>query len=203
MTHNARAWADDALEMLGHSDLSVRIEFNKRFTSKMGDACYRSPVGPRVRLSAPMWPLIATAERRDTVIHEICHIVVRHEALASCVRGVKAHGPEWKSKMRACGLEPRRCHDFDVSKAPGSRRTKKLHCGCPSPHMVSARKYNQAASGKSNYRCKRCKRFCLPGMLPQDLPALLKGPSPKPKPKPKPTPTPTRLAEWLRKATEK
>lgn len=160
MRSNARVWADEALAILGYPRLKLHIEWNSRFTSKMGDATYYRPPGcPRIRLSEPMWPMRTEAERRDTVIHEVCHIVVRYEEATTLSKRSKHHGPEWKAKMRQCGLEPMRCHDFDVSKAPGSRRKKKLYCGCDSPHMVTANKHNKAASGAS-YRCKTCKQTC-------------------------------------------
>lgn len=197
MKHNARAWANDALEMLGHPDLNVCIEFNKRFTSKMGDACYMTPVGPRIRLSAPMWPLIPAAERRDTVIHEVCHIVVAHEAKGKIgKKRPKSHGIEWKSKMRACGLEPRRCHEFDTSKAPGSRRKKKIYCACDDPHSVTANMYNKVLAG-ARRRCKKCRQTCT--VEPQiSLPPKARVKSVR-----REKSYAERLAESLRKALEK
>ncbi len=196
MRHNARAWANDALEMLGYPNLSVRIEWNERFTARMGDASYRIAAGPRIRLSSPLWPLAGEAERRETVIHEICHIVAFHESFLSGKR-IKAHGSEWKSKMRACGLEPLRCHKIDVSKAPGSRRKMKIYCACDSPHMVSAKKYNKVLCG-INYKCKQCGGRCRAEPYP---------PIPK-KPRVKPVRTVkaeayVRISDWLRKAKDK
>lgn len=201
MKHDARAWSNDALEMLGYPDLHVRIEFNSRFTSKMGDACYKTPVGPRIRLSAPMWPLISAAMRRDTVIHEICHIVVSHEANNSG-KEPKHHGPEWKSKMRACGLEPKRCHEFDISKVPGSRRKMKAYCMCGSPHMFTKRTYNKILAG-AIYRCKKCKASCT--IEPRTTVPKKTNPEREAKPANRTVGLEVheRLRDWLRKAKDK
>jgi len=190
MIHNARLWTNDSLEMLGFPHVKVKIEFNPRFTSKLGDARFSHP-GPRIRLSEPIWPIIPVAERRDTVIHEICHIVVgaeHHEKYQGGYRGKrpKAHGLEWQSKMRACGLEPRRCHEVDVGLVPGTRKTMRLHCPCGSPHPVTPKVYNRVVSGTYKYRCGRCKgeMYAEPARLPE------------------PKTNSQRLSDWVRKCLE-
>jgi SprT protein len=48
----------------------------------------------------------------NTVPHEVAHIV------SYCLYGTngKGHGREWQTIMRSFGLEPTRCHNYDMSK---------------------------------------------------------------------------------------
>jgi len=157
MKNDARFWMKETLERFNCESLDVKIFFNKRFTARMGDATYSFP-GPRIRLSEPMWPMISQAERRDTVIHETCHIVVMHEDSLAGRTGrnrSKAHGPEWRQKMRACGLEPARLHDFDVSKLPNSRKKFKLYCSCDT-FPVTKNRLKKVLRGEATFRCRKC-----------------------------------------------
>jgi SprT protein len=155
MKQDARVWADEALELLSCS-VVLRIEFNTRFTARMGDATYKTPYGPRIRLSEPMWPRISQNQRKDTVIHEVCHIKVRHDDVTTGRRRSKPHGLEWQHAMRTCGLEPQVTHDFDVSQLAGSRRKARAYCGCDKPHMITPQRLNKIIRG-AQYRCRRCK----------------------------------------------
>jgi len=160
MKNDARFWVKETLERFNCESLDVVIQFNKRFTARMGDAMYGFP-GPRIRLSEPMWPMISQAERRDTVIHEACHIVVMHEDEEAGRTGKmksKPHGLEWRQKMRACGLEPRRVggESIDKTKIPGGRKRYKVFCRCKS-YPVTKRRFNDIVSGARVFRCRKCK----------------------------------------------
>ena len=51
----------------------------------------------------------------DTIPHEVAHLI------AYKVFGDDGHGDGWKSVMRALGLNPSRCHNYDTSKVDGKR----------------------------------------------------------------------------------
>lgn len=70
---------------------------------------------------------------REIVPHEIAHLLNR----AMNGSGAKPHGPEWKTIMRALGLEPRRCHKYDVTNAR-VRNVQRyiLKCACRT-HSIS------------------------------------------------------------------
>ena len=55
----------------------IVVEWNPRFTRRLGDAGY-SPITyrARIRLSIPLWPRASEQDRRETVIHETCHLIV-------------------------------------------------------------------------------------------------------------------------------
>lgn len=92
---------------------NIRVTTNRRFKGRMGDARtfgYRpeAPAGV-IRLSASaLWRRASPEERRNTVIHELAHIL----ANCSAKRNV-GHGRVWKSTMIRLGLAPKRCHAVD------------------------------------------------------------------------------------------
>jgi predicted SprT family Zn-dependent metalloprotease len=93
-----------------HDVREVRItsEFNGRFSRRLGDACYRRHLlRGECRYSRPLWPFADAAERRETVIHEVCHVLAFHIFNG---QGIKAHGAEWKLVMRLAGANGARCH---------------------------------------------------------------------------------------------
>lgn len=86
-----------------------------------------------------------------TVPHEVAHYIQRLEYPKS-----KSHGQEWKYIMRVFRVEPKRCHNYDVSNARVRRRWKMqgvpAYCGCR-VHSITLRKANKVHA----YRCKFCK----------------------------------------------
>ena len=87
----------------------------------------------------------------QTVAHEVAHLVAR------TVYGsrIKPHGPEWQSTMRLFGVEPVRCHRFEVPRS--ARRTLRHYpyqCAC-SEHSLSAIRHRRSLSGVV-YLCRRC-----------------------------------------------
>ena len=97
--HQVDDWVRFACECNQVPDLAqiILVEWNPRFTSRLGDGGYNSRVlfGARIRLSLPLWPRASEEDRRETVIHETCHVMV------GCKFGRQArhHGPEWKEAM--------------------------------------------------------------------------------------------------------
>lgn len=142
----------ETLVTLGQEGLlaTLQVEWNARFTWKMGDACYLPT--PRIRLSAPLWPLADEAERRETVIHEVCHVVDRHLAsIDPTYQRSGHHGFSWRVLMSKCGAKGDRCHS--VKRPPEMRRKRatkvEMTCGCRSFW------YTPAKAGR--YFCKTCR----------------------------------------------
>jgi hypothetical protein len=73
-----------------------------------------------VRFSSPLWPRADVAERRNTVLHELAHVI----AFARHGRKVKAHGREWKAIMRELGETPNRCHSVNRDGLRRRRRSR-------------------------------------------------------------------------------
>ena len=173
MRQTAAAQALSTLRALGREDLlpMLWIDWRTRFTSRMGDAMYAGK-GARVqrnlekfrnadgticcvRFSVPLWLRASEEERRETVIHEICHLVTRHEAKLAGVKVEKSHGPEWKAVMRRAGVTPKRCHNVNV----GGLGKKVIPCGCncKDGHHVTPLVAGRIAINGAKYTCGRCK----------------------------------------------
>ena len=76
----------------------------------------------------------------DTIPHEVAHLVV-HRLWGTETRRTRtgkvqriSHGDKWKSVMRMCfNVEPKRCHQMDVSKTRQAKRPQTKHqyrCNC-------------------------------------------------------------------------
>ena len=57
----------------------------------------------------------------DTIPHEVAHLV------AYKVFGDDGHGDGWRSVMRALGLNPSRCHDYDTRNVQGKRSRSAMY----------------------------------------------------------------------------
>ena len=138
-----------AMDKLGH-DFDVKIEFNYRYTRVLGRAIYRCKGKPsQILLSAKLWPRATEKQRRETVIHEACHLVAYHEANGKKIR---PHGLEWQSLMLKCGVRPERCHTVDID-GLSKRRPVKATCECEKPHYLSKRKARRILDGEIKCRC--------------------------------------------------
>jgi SprT protein len=107
----------------------ISLEFNNRFSARMGDALWDGCVG-RIRLSAPLFHKASIDERIETVVHETCHVIAYYK-FGRC----QPHGRHWKEMMERCGYQnPRRCHSVDLIGIV-ARRTQRSgnvlsFCGC-------------------------------------------------------------------------
>ena len=136
---------NETLEMLDCEELkgTIFVSFNSRFTRRAGDANYNKR---RIRLSTKIFREMTVERRKQTVIHETCHIAVRH----ICGLSAASHGWEWKKCMRAMGQPPERCHDIEV-------RTNRevAQCNCPDGCSVGPTVAKRIRAGK-RYRCRKC-----------------------------------------------
>lgn len=127
----------------------ITFEFHPRFTRRGGDCdLYRK----KLRFSEPLWPRMSETQRRQTVIHETCHLI--RYTLYGHTRTY--HDDKWKLLMVICGAEPDRCHDID-SRGLGRKYTRyQVKCSCRTLYVGSVRKRN-LEKGKV-YLCIHCRR---------------------------------------------
>ena len=149
-----RKWIRYACEMNDVPELSqvVQIEWNPRFTRRTGDAMY-CPHSYRatIRLSLPLWRRASEEQRRETVLHETCHVIAEYKF------GIlPPHGSEWKQAMINCGLEPVRTHAIDRTGLVRRQRLFTL-CDCPAEKRcrIGVRLYNAVQRG-GEFWCKVC-----------------------------------------------
>ncbi len=126
----------------------ITLEFNSRFTSCMGTACFNSGC---IQLSQPLWAIAKEEDRYQTIVHEVCHIVTRFYYGFE----VKSHGKEWKNFMVKCGVEPKRCHDVDRSSLKRKQKRFLVKCSCM-VHDISSTRYNRMMRGVK-YLCVNCR----------------------------------------------
>jgi SprT protein len=133
----------------------IVVEWNRRFTRRLGDAGYSSVTfRAKIRLSLPLYPRAMERDRRETVIHETCHIIVGYK-----FGQVAQHGLEWKKAMRNCGVEPLRTHEVDrTGLARRQRRFVLLDCprqGAERKCRCTTREFNKLRRGEE-FWCKVC-----------------------------------------------
>jgi SprT protein len=88
----------------------------------------------------------------NTIPHEVSHLIA-HRMHG---RGIAPHGVEWAAIMREVyGLEPLRCHDYDVRAT--LKKAYIYQCGCDAGHTLSTRRHNNARRGRL-YLCRRCRQ---------------------------------------------
>ena len=133
----------------------IDFEFNLRFTRKLGDATYNhNKKRGLVRLSTPLWQRATEEQRRETVIHEACHVIVFSR------RSTEKHGPKWCEAMLNCGISPERTHHVDRT-GLYHRQKRYIVSSCPNAGVdhkcrVSARRLGQLKKG-CVLHCRICK----------------------------------------------
>ena len=138
-TNEAYAIAELVLDQLKVPELKdkISIEWNNKFVSKAGDArLNKTPIydhanmlgfgptlvdwkyGGRIRLGTKYFAIASEADKTETIVHEVCHIVSSyHWNTIDCLKKYKyeSHGFEWKAYMRAAGYpNAQACHAVDM-----------------------------------------------------------------------------------------
>jgi len=107
-TRAIRSYLASEIEARWGGTMTLRVEFNRRFTRRLGDALvvdYAKRI-VRLRFSASALYRRATAEERRVLwVHEYAHGAANLDA----GRSVKHKAP-WKRMMVRLGVAPDRCH---------------------------------------------------------------------------------------------
>jgi len=93
----------------------------------------------------------------EVLPHEYAHILSYEIDRKNGVKNVP-HGNTWKSVMSVFGLEPKRTHNFDITKTKVRKIKYFLYiCEC-SKHYLSAIRHNRLKrnEGKMSYNCSIC-----------------------------------------------
>jgi SprT protein len=86
---------------------------------------------------------------KRTLPHEVAHLA------AFRVFRDRGHGEGWKKVMRDFGLEPIRCHNYDVGGLKQTRTKFTYACACQK-HEVGSAIHRRVSIGVK-YECKKCK----------------------------------------------
>jgi SprT protein len=141
----------------------IRVIWSARFSARMGDARWDKVRGVGlIRLSRPLWPKASAEERRETVIHETCHVIADRR-----FGGKQGHGLAWQHMMLLCGYpEPKRCHSVDHEAIQQRRERRRVEvrgrCGCVEGVILGPVQARRLRAGE-HYHCRRCsQRIALP-----------------------------------------
>ncbi|MHC4237227.1 MAG: SprT family zinc-dependent metalloprotease [Planctomycetota bacterium] len=158
-----------ALKKMGRQDLLpyIWIVWSSRLTSSMGRAVFARPGDTvrkrfqkntidgrvvRMELSVPLWSRANEAQRNQTILHELSHLITHQEALLAQQERPAPHGRRWKNTMHRIGADAARTHTVDTG---GLGRLKaKAQCRCMD-HYVTPRMAGEILMGR-RYTCKKC-----------------------------------------------
>lgn len=141
-----------ALNALGHRELVGKVwwMWNGRFTATIADALFPEM---RIRLSMKAWPLMSTSSRRETIDHEVCHLIDAY--LIGYMPGPDPHTETWAELMRQLGYsavsDSIGVEGFDRIAACKKVRA---YCGCEAryiPVQMAGRIRNGAS-----FKCRFC-----------------------------------------------
>lgn len=139
---------------------NVEIKYDLKTTSMAGQAIVNPYTGLfKMRLHPAALQFYGEDYIESTVVHEFAHLVQRQHYPLS-----KPHGKEWKSVMLNLGVEPSRCHSYDLvaalksvgTKTTGRKvKTYSYKCACDTYELTVIR-HNRILKG-TEYHCKKCK----------------------------------------------
>ena len=127
----------------------VTWSWNRRLTSTLGRAYGR---GKRIELSKPIWPVTDPEMRRETIVHEVCHVA------AYLLFGgdlSNSHGWEWVMMMERCGYHnPQTKHRVDL-RSIQNRNRHPVFCDCR-VHMVTKGQLKKIRDRTHRFSCNKC-----------------------------------------------
>lgn len=131
------AWCLKRMEM----NTFITFEFRGGMISCVGKAWSFPKVNRgKIKLSRELWGRQTEAEKRDTIIHEIAHVLA--DVKFGRYNSDGPHGYKWKLVMNRLGIaNPKRCHSLDRSDL--RRRQTRYMATCPNcseQWLISARK---------------------------------------------------------------
>lgn len=130
-----------------------RVVSNSRLRTTAGRARLRDQI---IEINPHLYARIEAADRRNTTLHEMAHLAAFNNY--GSIHG-GGHGAGWKRTMRALGLNPDRCHDYDCA---GLERRALRHaclCQCGTVHQLTTRKRNHITNGTGRIRCLVCRNY--------------------------------------------
>lgn len=141
----------ETLSFFKLSHIPVKIRWSNAYTRVMGRAkTNKSRTEFEVSFSDKLWDRATTEQKKNTVIHEVCHIVcfIRHPF-------AKAHGYEWKQLMLDVGGTPDRT--IKINRKGVERTNEKVFCYCKcGKKIISSNRATRIRNGTNRYYCTAC-----------------------------------------------
>ena len=135
---------------------NLKIVFSTRMNRCAGYARYKrnritGEYEYTIAISQGIWNKTNDEERKDTAVHEACHI------LDHILNGrMSGHGNPWKRLMTLCGYpDAKRCHSVNLSGIEGRFDCRCTGCGDES--TLGQIQVNKMKRYGVNYLCGKCK----------------------------------------------
>lgn len=130
------------------------------FYDKRRAAGLAHPMQHRVGFHATLLAENFDSMLRETVAHEVAHIVVywKWRVVASMgARRPQPHGCEWRAVMSGLfNVEPERTHSYDMGNVAVRRQRRWAYaCGCRA-HSVTTSRHNAIGGGRT-FICRACR----------------------------------------------
>lgn len=131
----------------GVEEITERIVWRfSHHMSKTGGTASMPKGVPTIKLSIPIWNAGNIITQKQTVVHEVAHIIMYLTGKGRCA----PHGWEWQQIMHIAGRPAKRCHQI---KTLDSR----LKLRCCNKGRIGKIQYNKLRTGKiQRYRCGCC-----------------------------------------------
>ena len=142
-----------------YNDLVLNIELSKRLNYAIGDILYNKYTKThRIRFSTNLWEFASVLERKETIIHEVSHIIAFTENYNYNLK--HPHGIMWKRIHRLLGMEPNRVHKTTKQITKGRYA---VSCKCGEYWITKNLITRRLKSGLGIIGiCKKCKTAVLP-----------------------------------------
>jgi len=150
--HEIDARVASTLRVLGCDELVGKVwwMWNGRFTATIADALYPEM---RIRLSRKAWPVMSVSARRETLDHEVCHLVDAH--VIGYMPGPDPHTESWADLMRTLGYRAiSECIGFHGYERIAACKKVRAFCGCDSRY-IPVQMAGRIRKGAS-FRCRFC-----------------------------------------------
>lgn len=144
----------------------VKVIWSNRLKTTAGHASNQTVI----TLSNALWERANYEQRKETIVHETCHLIVQRRRDKIIAHGnyfadyqddeerdnYRCHGIAWQKAMITCGYEnPKRCHTIKPV-----RRLFKYACPC-TVHLIKIRMHNKFMRKEIHgIRCNRCGEMC-------------------------------------------
>ena len=131
----AEEYIEEACKLAGNNHLAdlITVVWSTRATTRLGLA---TRTDFSITLSQKAWLLISEKERRETVFHEVAHLIAYYEG------GIDSwgHTPQWRATMARIGYpEASRGHMVTTALSSLRRPVKRAVAGCSCTYAVPGR----------------------------------------------------------------
>jgi predicted SprT family Zn-dependent metalloprotease len=130
---------------------TITFKFNNRFTKKLGDA---NPNTRVIRLSSPLWERATEDQKKEVIVHEVCHLIAQYKAWMQKTYILDLHGAEWRAAMKNVGYnDPSQYHTINREGIARKYASYYVQCSC-AKRRVNSNMY--VVILEQQWHCDKC-----------------------------------------------